>query len=114
MNSNIDLSYLTEVTGGDESVIKEMLQIISKEIPGQIELIKENIRMEDWSSVASEAHKVKPSFLYIGKPELNELAVLIEQNARKREQLDLMSGHIQKLEEGYNLISDQLQQMSAD
>lgn len=84
----IDLSYLNEITGGDNAVMVEMLQLFLSETPSQIELLIQHCKSGDWSALKDEAHKVKPTFLYLGLEDLHSIVLEVETNAKNRESLD--------------------------
>lgn len=97
MNTKLDLSYLEEITGGSLEVMHEMLVLFQNETPSQISILQERASNEDWEGVRAEAHKIKPTFQYLGlnniyksvlelevvakekkKDQINELVALIE------------------------------------
>jgi len=94
MSTKIDLSYLEEVTGGSEEIIKEMLELFLMDTPAQISLIMKNCERKNWDVVRAEAHKLKPSFLYVGLSEAHKKLGELEANARNRVDLENMSEKI--------------------
>ncbi len=111
MNYRIDLTYLTEITAGDNDVMAEMIELFLAETPKQIELLKEYHEKEDWPQVGAEAHKLKPTFLYVGLSELNELTLQLEQRAKNKEGLGDIEGFIKKIEEGYKSVVNDLEEV---
>ena len=91
MSNELDLSYLEEVTGGSSEMIVEMLELFKNETPEQLSSIEENIANQDWDKVRAEAHKLKPTFQYVGMESSYQLITAVETNARNREQLDTIS-----------------------
>ena len=102
MNSKIDLSYLEEVTGGSTDIIKEMLELFLRDTPQQIQSIQENCRLQVWENVSAEAHKLKPTFLYVGLKDSNEKLTKIEHGARNNQNLDELLELINSVEEEFN------------
>ncbi len=102
MNSKIDLSYLEEVTGGNTDIIKEMLELFLSETPQQIQLIQEKCKLKEWQGVSAEAHKLKPTFLYVGLQESNEKLTKIEHGARNNQNLDELIELINSVEREFN------------
>lgn len=62
----LDLSYLENITGGNNEIMHEMLVLFAQETPKQIAIIKEYANQKEWEKVRAEAHKVKPTFQYLG------------------------------------------------
>ncbi len=108
MRNSLDLSYLEEITGGDVEVIIEMITLFLDETPAQLELLKEKAANKDWDSVAAGAHRVRPTFLYVGSLELHKKTSDVERLSKKRERLNLISGYIDSLEKGFNEIKGSL------
>lgn len=108
MNSRIDLSYLEEVTGGSTDLIKEMLELFLSETPQQIQSIQEKCRLKEWQSVSAEAHKLKPTFLYVGLKDANEKLVKIEHGARNNQNLDELIELINLVEEEFNNVKPEI------
>lgn len=111
MNYRIDLTYLTEITAGDDDVMAEMIELFLTETPKQLVLLKEYHQKKDWSQLGAEAHKLKPTFLYVGLSELNELTLQLEQRAKNKEDLDDIDSFIKKIEEGYKSVVVELEEV---
>jgi|AntRauTorcE11898_2_1112593.scaffolds.fasta_scaffold77688_1 HPt (histidine-containing phosphotransfer) domain-containing protein len=106
--SAIDLSYLEDLTGGDNEVMKEMIELLIEETPKHLENIKAAQNEKNWSGLRAEAHKIKPMFLYVGLIELNELCKQIEENAKNIQDINSTKELIAKLESGYNEVAKDL------
>ena len=104
----LDLSYLENMSGGDNSMIIEMIELFLKETPKHLENLKSANEGQEWSKVASEAHKVKPIMLYVGLTDLNLLCKKLEDNAKSEQDQELSNELILKLTEGYEEVNDDL------
>lgn len=104
----IDLSYLTSITGGDKEVMVEMIDLLIEETPKHLDTIKTAQKNKDWPKLRSEAHKVKPMFLYVGLSELNEICKELEDNAKNETDLASNPELIENLENGFNEVIDDL------
>ena len=104
MAYSIDLTYLTEITGGENSIMAEMISLFLEETPKQIELLKEYQENEEWVLLGAEAHKLKPTFLYVGLSGLNELTVKVEKSAKNKIELDKLKGLIEEIDLGFQSI----------
>lgn len=108
--NTIDLSYLEDMTGGDTEVVIEMIELFIEQTPEHIAAIKNAKYEQNWSQLRSEAHKVKPMFLYVGLLDLNEVCKDIEDSAKNEEDLDTLADKIEKLETGFNEVVEPLKQ----
>lgn len=61
-----DLGYLRRMSGGDESFIKEMIKLFLKQVPLELEKLKETAETEDLATAKQVAHKLKSSVSMVG------------------------------------------------
>jgi HPt (histidine-containing phosphotransfer) domain-containing protein len=108
MNSKIDLSYLEEVTGGSSEIIQEMLELFLSETPVQLESLKEHITQSNWDEIKAEAHKAKPTFLYVGLKNSHNNLVSIENHSRNKENLNEIRNLYNLVEEEFNNVKDEI------
>ncbi len=104
----IDLSYLENITGGDNEVMVEMIDLMLAETPKHIDKIKQSYKKENWRELRAESHKLKPMFLYVGLTALNEIAQDLEKYAKETTHLELIPQLINELEKGYLEVTDEL------
>ena len=102
MNGELDLSYLEEVTGGSSEMIVEMLQLFVNDTPDQLSNIERNVKEGDWDAVRAEAHKLKPTFQYVGMDETHLLVAEVETKARNREQIERMPELVDSIKRNFN------------
>lgn len=110
----IDLSYLENITGGDNEVMIEMINLLLTETPKYLDSIKKAQEEKNWPQLRSEAHKVKPMFLYVGLTELNQICRDLEDNAKNETDLESNAELITRLENGFNDIIDDLKDKVED
>ena len=79
---NIDLSYLVDITGGDNEMMIEMLDLFIEDIPEQISIIKTLASEKHLSKLGSETHKLKPTLQYVGLIEMFEIIKELEKLAK--------------------------------
>lgn len=107
---NVDLSYLRDVSSGNNEFIVEMIELFLEQTPGYFEQLDQYIKEENWLRVADIAHKIKPTLAFMGADSAKEVMTEIESNARNLKNLDkispafkilygLSSGFFSKLEE---------------
>ncbi|MBO6585670.1 MAG: Hpt domain-containing protein [Gracilimonas sp.] len=104
----IDLSYLENITGGDNEVMVEMIDLMLSETPKHIDKIKKAHQEEHWKELGAESHKLKPMFLYVGLTALNEIAQDLEKFGKETINLKSIPGLIDQLEQGYLEVVDDL------
>ncbi|MFY0698358.1 MAG: Hpt domain-containing protein [Balneola sp.] len=102
MNNELDLSYLEEVTGGSSEMIVEMLQLFVNDTPDQLSNIEQNVKEGDWDAVRAEAHKLKPTFQYVGMDDTHMLVAELETKARNREQIERMPELVDSIKRNFN------------
>jgi hypothetical protein len=61
-----DLSYLREMTGGDEAFIKEIITIFLDEVPGMLVSMKENANSGNHDKLKFVTHKLITQLTYVG------------------------------------------------
>ena len=69
---DLDLSYLKEMSGDSAEFMIEMLDTLVEQIPLYIEDLQKAVDAEDWKAVSEFAHKVKPTFYYVGREDVRD------------------------------------------
>ncbi len=80
---DLDLSYLKEMSGDSAEFMIEMLDTLVEQIPLYIEDLQKAVDAEDWKAVSEFAHKVKPTFYYVGREDVRDYVQVIECNAKE-------------------------------
>ncbi len=97
-NSNVtDLTYLKELAKGDNAFIKEMLVVFMEQTPEAIGNLEKYYGDKNWKMLRAVAHKMKPSFTFVGLKELTPVINLIEEYAEKEIHFDLLPEMISKV-----------------
>jgi len=80
-----DLSYLKEITGGESSIVKEMVEMFLEQVDEFKVNMTSFLKDKKYIELGKEAHKAKSSVLIVGMEELGKnlkkLQLLTEQNA---------------------------------
>ncbi|HXC05877.1 MAG TPA: ATP-binding protein, partial [Bacteroidia bacterium] len=79
-----DLSYLNNLAKGNTAFIREMIRIFTEQTPEGIKGLREALENNEWSVLAGLAHKMKPSFAFMGIHSMKDVIESIEQNAKKQ------------------------------
>jgi PAS domain S-box-containing protein len=87
-----DLSYLKEISGGNEELMKEMVNIFLTETPDMLDGLVKSAETEDWKTFREIAHKIKPSITYAGIISAERLIEKIHHDAKSQTNLDEIPG----------------------
>ncbi|MFI5148443.1 MAG: response regulator [Bacteroidia bacterium] len=79
-----NLDYLHSLAKGNEGFVKEMIRIFSQQTPEAIRTLKKALDSSDWDTVGAIAHKMKPSFSFMGIHSMKEVIEALERNAKKQ------------------------------
>jgi HPt (histidine-containing phosphotransfer) domain-containing protein len=67
-----DLSYLKEITGGENSIVIEMVEMFIEQVDEFKENLTKFLSDQNWVDLGKEAHKAKSSVLIVGMEELGK------------------------------------------
>jgi PAS domain S-box-containing protein len=73
-----DLTYLQDVSGGDEGFIAEMIHTFLESTPLAVNKMKEEAGNQRWDEIARLAHRIKPSVTFMGIYALKPLVKRLE------------------------------------
>lgn len=110
----INLDYLSEIMGGNREALREMIQVMIHEIPQAMTLAQQHHNEKKWGALASEIHKIKPMFTYVGLDDLNQLAQKIEQIGKQESDLTQIPGLLIALQEGIQTMINELRAFLED
>lgn len=79
----LDLSYLREMSGDSSDFMIEMLDAFQKQTPIYMADLANAIAAEDWKATSECAHKIKPTFYYVGREDARDHMQVMERNARE-------------------------------
>ena len=86
-NSNPVTHIYTMFNNNREDTIG-LLQMLSKQIPELIQLMKEGILESDWDKTFQSSHKLKSTIKLFGDDQLTSLVFEINENSRQRKSLE--------------------------
>lgn len=110
-----DLSYLKEITGGEGSIVKEMVEMFLE----QIEEFKTNMTKfldeKKYSELGKEAHKAKSSVLIVGMEELGKnlkkLQLITEQGTEIETYSDYVNMFIEQCDAAVTELNEELKKL---
>ena len=74
----IDLSYLKQIADGNDAFIVEMIEMFLNKTPQALEEMNTYFQEQNWQELRQIAHRIKPSFTYIGLPDIQKTLAEIE------------------------------------
>ena len=92
-----DLTYLNSVCGDDPEFKKEMIETFLKNTPPLIKEMRDNLKMAEWKIIGDLAHKMKPSFTFMGIHSAKDLILEIEKKGRHQMDTSKIPGMVLKL-----------------
>lgn len=81
----IDLSYLREISDGDEFFVRDILQDYLEQMPFYISQIRQAVDVERLDILQNTSHKMKSLFTLLNASDLHKKAADIESNAKFRQ-----------------------------
>ncbi|KQS36914.1 Hpt domain-containing protein [Pedobacter sp. Leaf194] len=108
-NHPLDLSYLTEIVGHDPEFMIEVFETFTEQTPFYMAELEDALAKKDWKRVAECAHKIKPTFTYVGRGDVKDFVQLIENGARKQENLPHVAEQIASLNSLIDKIYQQIE-----
>jgi HPt (histidine-containing phosphotransfer) domain-containing protein len=107
-NHPLDLSYLSEMSGDSPEFMIEMIDMFKQQTPIYLDDLKKAIDAQDWSRTASCAHKMKPTFAYVGRDDAKDHMQWIEHHARDQQDLGEIPGKFDEVNEFVKVLYKQL------
>lgn len=105
-----NLTYLKEISGGDEDFILDMIQTFVSNAPSDIAHLKKLAAKGDWNELGENAHKFAPGLQFMGIVSLRPVINQIEDFSFARKNLAEIPGLLQKLESECQMVSEELKQ----
>ena len=106
--SPIDLSSVMERIGGDESFLKELLNLYIEDFSEKFEELKEAIDQQNFETIQKLGHTLKGSSANLSLPSLQEAFFEMEKAGREKniamaqQTLSLLDSEFQRLKEFLN------------
>ena len=87
-NEPLNLSYLKEMSGDSAEFMIEMLEAFEKQTPIYMADLENAILAENWKATSEFAHKMKPTFYYVGREDARDHMQEIERNSRELKNIE--------------------------
>ncbi len=74
----IDISSLHDMAGGDKAMMLELMELFLDQTPILLSEMRSACEAQDWQELSVKAHKLKPTFNYMGMAEAFEISDKLE------------------------------------
>lgn len=109
----IDVSLLEEVSAGDNSFKKMMLEMIINELSTEVPKMEMLIDTADWDTIHNLSHKLKTTLGYICGEEICGPNRQIETASKYQTELDMATQNIKFLNEQLPVLLVELENLAA-
>ncbi len=103
MSKIIDLTYLIDISGGDNGFIKEMLELFVTTATTESELFDELVENNDFDGISRLAHKMKAAIQMLGANDLFNSIKLLEQYSNEHSHADEIPSMVAKIKDQIQL-----------
>lgn len=95
--SNIDLTYLNEISGGDNAFIKEMLDLFLNTTAIEVSEFDTLLANQNYEGIGQLAHKMKAPIQMLGASVLFEKVRTLEMIGKGKDNLESVPGLINEI-----------------
>ena len=92
-----DLTYLKNLSKGSDEFVQQMITIFINQTPSAIEQLEKSLINKDYTTLKAVAHKIKPSFSFVGINSLQNKIEKLEENAVQQTNIELMGDLINEI-----------------
>jgi len=110
----LDLTYLRDMSGNSIEFMIEMIDMFKQQTPLYINDLEQALFERDWAKVSSFAHKIKPTFSYVGREDAKDHMQMIEHNARDLKDVEGLATAFEELTAFTKVLYTQLDAAKAD
>jgi HPt (histidine-containing phosphotransfer) domain-containing protein len=106
--SKLDLTYLTEISGGDKNFIREMLELFVVTTASEADQYDALLANSEYERIGSLAHKMKAPVQMLGANDLFETIRSLEVYGKERSNLDQIPVLIGKVKSEILLLKEEI------
>jgi len=103
-----NMRYLMDLSGGEPSIIREMVQLFVTQTPGHLEQLAGFIENRDWENIRSMAHHIKPTLSYMGAEDMRIVLQKIERMAEEKRDYEQVVSEFSLLRQRFQLLFEEL------
>ncbi|MBK9540706.1 MAG: response regulator [Bacteroidetes bacterium] len=94
----INLTYLKQIAEGNDSFIIEMIEMFLNKTPQALEKLNISYQEKNWEEMKQIAHRIKPSFGYIGLPDTQKMLAEIEKLSEEHTNPERMAELVEEVQ----------------
>ena len=94
-----DLTYLKEITGGENSIVREMVEMFFAQIDEFKENLNKYLNDKNWTDLGKEAHKAKSSVLIVGMEDLGKSLKKLQLLTEEEKEIETYPDYVKMFEE---------------
>lgn len=98
MSKIIDLSYLNEISGGDSSFVKEMLELYVNTTAEEARLYYDLLKENNYEAIGHLAHKMKAPIQMLGASDLFNLVRSLEKYGKEGSNIEQIPAIIDEIQ----------------
>ncbi len=110
----LDLSYLSDMSGDSAEFMIEMLEAFQIQTPIYMEELEKAVVAQDWKATSECAHKMKPTFYYIGREDARDHMQEIEHDARTLNNIENMPSAFAEAKAFVGILYKQLEEAKTE
>ena len=92
----VNLDYIKNMSGGDQSIIRELVDVFVEQIPEFIQEMQDFFDKQDWPNLGMLAHKAKSSIAIMGMDSLAAMLKDFELDAKEGKSPEKYDGYIKR------------------
>jgi CheY-like chemotaxis protein len=105
-----DLTFLKSIAKGSAEFMNKIINSFINQTSDELKNIQAYLTQQNWAGIQSSAHKIKPSFHFVGITELKDPIANLEKYAKERVNLEAIPGLVHKVVEVCNKAIEELKQ----
>lgn len=105
-----DLSYLKEITGGENEIVKEMIEMFLDQVQEFKDNMNAYLNAGNWIELGKEAHKAKSSVLIVGMEDLGKNLKKLQLLTEANKEIETYPDYVKMFEEQCDAAKVELQE----
>ncbi|MEO9953499.1 Hpt domain-containing protein [Nonlabens sp.] len=104
----LPLTDLRESFDNDKDILVSILDMFMDEVPEDYELLKQQVKSENYTAAGMQAHKVKSSYRTLGINDMASILQEIENRAKNNEDAHLINSLLEQFSQNYDQVNEQI------
>lgn len=104
----IDLSYLRQIADNNSGFMIEMMEMFLQKTPEALNEMQQHYTEKNWGELRNVAHRIKPSFGYIGIKEIHATLAQIEACSETQSNLETIPDMMKQVQQAFDFALEAL------